>query len=201
MAAGRLEPDRCGPNARRAIEWTRQVLDGGDRDYLLGLPQTMLLDSTTLLLHSALGDPCVYLRTPEHYEAQVDAIRAEHPSVRICLTGHTHTGTVVHVDASGRARMLGRTRHRLDPGRFYFLNPGSVGHPRREDYRASYLIYDEETRLVVFRKVPYDRARVRRVNVRNGILTDLGPAVLAHKLRLARSAVRRLAQRAGLVRR
>jgi len=36
------------------------------------------------------------------------------------------------------------------------INPGGVGQPRDGDPRASYAIYDSETRLIRLYRVPYD---------------------------------------------
>ena len=53
--------------------------------------------------------------------------------------------------------------YRIDPqdfklqmGRKYFINVGSVGQPRDGDPRASYVIYDPKARKVSFRRLEYD---------------------------------------------
>jgi diadenosine tetraphosphatase ApaH/serine/threonine PP2A family protein phosphatase len=38
------------------------------------------------------------------------------------------------------------------------INPGAVGQPRDGDPRASYAIYDSETRQVKLYRIPYDIA-------------------------------------------
>jgi predicted phosphodiesterase len=198
MAVGRIEPVRCGPNARRAIQWTRQVLGGDDKKYLLSLPDRLIVDGEILLLHSALGDPCVYLQTPGQFREQFAAIRRSQPAARICLTGHTHVRIVVEVNPAGQVRIHHPSHVRLRADCFYFLNPGSVGHPRDDDYRASYAIYDSGSRAVVFRKVSYDSRRVRRENEQHAIYTDLGPSVLRHQWRVASGRLRRLMRRASV---
>jgi predicted phosphodiesterase len=198
MALGRLEPDRCGPNARRAILWTRGALRGSERDYLDALPPSRLIGDEILMLHSALGDPVVYLRSREQFLAQYRAIRKAHPAVRICLTGHTHVGRIVEIRNASEVRLRGRRRLRLRPDRFYFVNPGSVGHPRQEDYRASYLLFEPATDRVRFRKVRYDRAGVDAANRALGIETHLGAPVLSFRWHAARASLRRLARRIGM---
>ncbi len=195
MATGLAEPVRCGPNARRAIQWTRQVLGPEERDYLSSLPDRMLFEDEILLLHSALGDPWVYLHASGQYREQFTAIRERYPTAKICLTGHTHVRTVVEVSPAGRVRSFRPSETQLAPGSFYFLNPGSVGHPRQDDYRASYAIYDSNSRVVSFRKVSYDRARVRRENTSCAIYTDLGPSVLRRQWSAAGRGLRRLMRR------
>lgn len=180
MATGQLELEG-GPNARRAMEWTRQVLTPEESGFLRELPGSRLLDGETLLVHSRLGDPVTHLRTDEQYREARLEIAKEFPEVRVCLTGHTHVGMVVEVDGANGVHRRGRAARDLRLDSFYFLNPGSVGHPRDEDYRASYLLYDPEARRVIFRKLAYDRGAVRAENERHGIHTDLGACVLAHR--------------------
>jgi diadenosine tetraphosphatase ApaH/serine/threonine PP2A family protein phosphatase len=38
----------------------------------------------------------------------------------------------------------------------YLINPGSVGQPRDGDWRAGFAVYDSESRIVAFHRVPYN---------------------------------------------
>ena len=51
---------------------------------------------------------------------------------------------VTEVDASGRVTFHDADEMELSPSSFYFVNPGSVGHPRKSDYRSRYGIYDAD---------------------------------------------------------
>jgi diadenosine tetraphosphatase ApaH/serine/threonine PP2A family protein phosphatase len=44
----------------------------------------------------------------------------------------------------------------IRPGYRYIISVGSVGQPRDYDNRASYVIYDDVTRIFEFRRVAYD---------------------------------------------
>jgi diadenosine tetraphosphatase ApaH/serine/threonine PP2A family protein phosphatase len=44
----------------------------------------------------------------------------------------------------------------LIDGTRFIVNPGSVGQPRDNNPDAAFAIYDTDTRLVTFRRVPYD---------------------------------------------
>ena len=50
---------------------------------------------------------------------------------------------------------------RLDTAKRYSINVGSVGQPRDDDPRASYMLYDFENRILLHRRVPYDLPRDR----------------------------------------
>jgi diadenosine tetraphosphatase ApaH/serine/threonine PP2A family protein phosphatase len=47
-------------------------------------------------------------------------------------------------------------RFELRPSWKYIVSVGSVGQPRDYDPRASYTIYDTETRMFEFKRVDYD---------------------------------------------
>jgi diadenosine tetraphosphatase ApaH/serine/threonine PP2A family protein phosphatase len=60
----------------------------------------------------------------------------------------------------------------LEHDALYLINPGSVGQPRDGDPRAGYVIYDPDTRLVEFRRVPYD-VRAAQAKIREAGLSEL----------------------------
>jgi predicted phosphodiesterase len=183
MAIGLLEPTDCGPSARAAIGWTRGILSEEERAYLGGLPPHALLEPDAIHVHSCLGDCVVRLDRPERFLAQRETLKQFDASLRLCFTGHTHVQQVTEIDAAGQVTVRRAGRLRLKPSSFYFINPGSVGHPREADYRACYAIYDSAQDEVTFRKVRYDRRAMRAENSRNGIATDLGLPVGAHHFR------------------
>ena len=197
MAIGQLEPDTCGPNARAAIAWTRAVLLHDELAYLRALPAYVVSDPTTILVHSCLGDRVSRLRRPEDFLAQWEILRRFDSGLRRCYTGHTHVAQVTEIDSSGRVWMHRKTRVRLNSRSFSFINPGSVGHPRESDYRASYAIHNTATDAVFLRRVAYDRPAMDAENARHRIFTDLGPSVAAHRMQHLLRAVRSTAARAA----
>jgi diadenosine tetraphosphatase ApaH/serine/threonine PP2A family protein phosphatase len=69
----------------------------------------------------------------------------------------------------------------LSSGARYLINPGSVGQPRDGDWRAAFAIFDEETMLLHFYRVPYD------VSLAQKRILDAGlPDRLAARLREGR---------------
>jgi predicted phosphodiesterase len=200
MAIGQLEPDSCGPNGRAAIAWTRTVLTNDEQAYLRALPAYVESDSTTILVHSCLGDPVSRLRRPEDFVVQREILGRLGSGLRRCYTGHTHVAQVTEIDSSGLVSMHRKSRVRLNSASFCFINPGSVGHPRESDYRASYAIHNTATDAVLFRRVAYDRPAMDAENARHGIFTILGPSVASHRMRHLLRAVRGTAARAAKLR-
>lgn len=88
---------------------------------------------------------------------------------KMIILGHTHipclyqtsdSFTVVPVVAAG-APIPDHPVY-LEDNRRTILNPGSVGQPRDEDPRASYVLLDTEARALTFRRVPYDIMATQR---------------------------------------
>lgn len=192
MACGELPLGRCGPNANFSQQWTRQQLTDDELHYLQTLPLQRFVDDDTVLLHSRLGDPLNYLSRDEDYLAEYARIRDWQPAARICFTGHTHVARIVEVTSDRRLRRLKTATATLDTQRFYFINPGSVGHPRGSDYRASYALFDRASGRMRLMRVHYDKAGMLAANHRVNIRTNLGPGVLEHSFSRATQRLRRV---------
>lgn len=191
MASGELPIERCGPNARASQLWTRQVLDPAELWYLRGLPTELWVHEDTLLVHSRLGDPVSHLARDQDYMDEFERIRRRRPATRVCFTGHTHLARVIEISPRGELRRLAQAAPQLRPDCFYFINPGSVGHPRGGDFRASYALFDRRCGQVRLLRVRYDKSRMLQANRAVDLHTDLGPGVLEHEFaRLARQLKR-----------
>jgi diadenosine tetraphosphatase ApaH/serine/threonine PP2A family protein phosphatase len=70
---------------------------------------------------------------------------------------------------------------RLDPGKRYLINPGSVGQPRDRCPLASFATYNSETRLLRIHRVRYDIATTQE-----NILSAGLPEPLADRLAVGR---------------
>jgi diadenosine tetraphosphatase ApaH/serine/threonine PP2A family protein phosphatase len=68
---------------------------------------------------------------------------------------------------------------RLDDGRRYLINVGSVGQPRDRDPRACYALWDRAARTVSIRRVPYDHVAAARKILAAGLPRNLAER-LAH---------------------
>jgi diadenosine tetraphosphatase ApaH/serine/threonine PP2A family protein phosphatase len=79
----------------------------------------------------------------------------------ISFNGHTHVPSIWEENPKTFAcRLLTPSEKptRLEAKKRYSVNVGSVGHPRDDDPRACYVLYDFEQRLLIHRRVPYDIA-------------------------------------------
>jgi len=65
----------------------------------------------------------------------------------------------------------------LQSGTTYMINPGSVGQPRDGDWRASYVVFDEEKGMIRLRRLRYDLPKTQEKILLSGL-----PPRLAERL-------------------
>jgi predicted phosphodiesterase len=159
-ACGGTEIDWFNPDARAAMEWTREVISDRTRAWLAGLPERRETASFTLV-HGSGRDPIwEYVTSSDAARASLAAMATMHG-----INGHTHV-PLAYLVSSDRVGRIGPDRANevrladLSGGRL-LLNPGSVGQPRDGDPRASYLILDTDRANATWHRVAYDITAVR----------------------------------------
>ncbi|WP_022669354.1 metallophosphoesterase family protein [Desulfospira joergensenii] len=81
----------------------------------------------------------------------------------LCFVGHTHQLCLVYIE-QGRVvrKILKPGRKRLERGRKYMVNAGSVGQPRDGSGRATYVLWNTERYELEVRSLAYDAAGAAR---------------------------------------
>jgi diadenosine tetraphosphatase ApaH/serine/threonine PP2A family protein phosphatase len=152
-AAGKIPLNLFNPDAARAMEWTIKQLNQEDIGFLAGLGEMQIRDDFTMV-HGSPRDPIwEYLLSVTQAEENFGYFNTSY-----CLVGHSHEPQLFRVEEDGRIFFmkfnegLGQVagRYRL------IINPGSVGQPRDGDPRASYCIFDTESRIIRLFRVSYD---------------------------------------------
>jgi predicted ATP-grasp superfamily ATP-dependent carboligase/predicted phosphodiesterase len=161
VAAMLAEPDRFSERARRCILWTRRQLRPEHVRYFESLPREMTLGEEAVLCHATLWSVHDRVNTPQRVHRMFTTLHEERSPRRVCFFGHTHRPTVHRFDR-GRVETLDELAVELNPACSYLVNPGSVGESRDSDHRASFVVYDDETRCVEFVRVPFDHRAARR---------------------------------------
>lgn len=160
------------PKAKVAIDWTREQLNLRSEPLeknralwnfvgSLGRLHTM---GRFLFVHGSPRDPVREYVFKQDYQdrKKMDEIFSQPPDLpwQVCFTGHTHHPGIFAQDHPYRF---------IDPadveneypyaatGTRILVNVGSVGQPRDGDWRASYVIVDEEK--IHFIRLEYDVAR------------------------------------------
>jgi predicted phosphodiesterase len=179
---GQLATEGWPAVAERAVQWTREYLSDDARNYLATLPSKTVAEGIVMVhgaLHPETGSEMVRLDTIEARRLSFAAL-ATHPSgARICAFGHTHQAGIFEQNGEGERALPDGTVLRED--RLYLVNPGTVGHPRSADLRATWLMFDTVTRRLTLRRVDYDYAASFAKTRRAGLAPPL--SFLPHGLR------------------
>lgn len=143
------------PTAAKAIEWTRKQLTDDDRKWLRELPLSLQIEDFTLV-HATLDGP---QRWGYVFDKLASAASFAFQKSDICFYGHTHVPVAFIKDTVVRGGTYSKVK--VDPGRKYFINPGSVGQSRDGVPKATYAIYDMEKRTVELRRLDYYIAKAQ----------------------------------------
>ena len=138
--------------AAAAVKRQRTTLTADALKWLKSLPYTCEMS----------GFACTHgdFSAPEEFNYILEAedavpswdVRAE----QLLFVGHTHQPGIFVIGRSGVPHRLEPADFVLEEGKRYIVNVGSVGYPRSGLCRSFYCIYDDATRTVRFRSLPFD---------------------------------------------
>lgn len=172
-ASGGPEAARFNIYARTAAEWTAKTLTRENRDYLRKLPLTSAQDGF-LCVHASPATPRDWEYLLDRFDAEPQFAYFTEP---VCFIGHTHQPAIFMADPSG-TKSLPVGSLRLDSGKRYIVNVGSVGQPRDKDPRACFALWNDGTGELEYVRVPYDVASAQ-AKIRAARLPDVLAARLA----------------------
>ena len=148
---GLTDLEYFNPNARAAIEWTKDVLTHENRIFLKDLPLVNSLKHDSIfLVHATPKEPeqWHYLLTKQ------DAyINFHFFTEKICLIGHSHQPSIIEQSPEGELVVYKDKADIKDKHR-YIINVGSVGQPRDGNPDAAYALLNENS--IEIKRVSYD---------------------------------------------
>jgi diadenosine tetraphosphatase ApaH/serine/threonine PP2A family protein phosphatase len=153
--AGRMDYSYYYEAARHALDTHASQLTPENMQWLRQLPyKHELNDYSVQLCH---GSPLrleefEYIFAPEQAR---ECLQIWEGLPQLTLIGHSHLCKVFAL-RPGEVRELPPDQLTLEDGWKYIISDGSVGQPRDYDNRASYTIFDTETRRFDFKRIEYD---------------------------------------------
>ncbi|HEY6168154.1 MAG TPA: metallophosphoesterase family protein [Verrucomicrobiae bacterium] len=138
------------PHAAEAVEWTRRQLTEEDQQWLRDL-KYMRLVANFSMVHATLDGPQRWGYVADRMTA---AASFTYQNTAVCFFGHTHLPLAFIRDSQVRGGTY--SKFRVEPGRKYFINVGSVGQPRDGNPKAAYVVYDMNENTVELRRLDYD---------------------------------------------
>ena len=144
------------PHAAEAVQWTRQQLTPDDRQWLRDLKYVRLVASFSMV-HATLDVP---QRWGYVFDKLAAAASFTYQNTSVCFFGHTHVPVAFIRDSMVRGGTY--SKFKVEPGRKYFVNVGSVGQPRDLNPKAAYVLYDLEEQTIELRRLDYDIAKAQK---------------------------------------
>lgn len=156
-----FDPEGFNASAERAIFWTRAQLESPTErrdlrekrwEFLAERPRSFREDGL-LYVHGSARNPLNEYVFPEDIYNQRKMERIFALVERYCFQGHTHVPGIFTENMQFHSPEDIEGVYKLD-GRKTLCNVGSVGQPRDGDWRACYILLDEEA--IRYRRVEYD---------------------------------------------
>lgn len=163
------------PHAAQAVLWTRQQLSEDDRAWLRELKYLRLVASFTIV-HATLDGPH---RWGYVFDKLAAAASFTYQNTAVCFFGHTHMPVAFIRDSVVKGGTY--SKFKVEPGRKYFVNVGSVGQPRDGNPRAAYVIYDLNEPSIELRRLDYNVPKAQKKILDAGL-----PPRLAERLAVGR---------------
>jgi diadenosine tetraphosphatase ApaH/serine/threonine PP2A family protein phosphatase len=156
---GLIETNAFNPEARMVVNWTREVLEPHNKEFLAQQTAKLKIEEITLAHASPRYPIWEYLLDTHTADENFSYFDTE-----VCLVGHTHVPIIYHHTNGGAS-----TSAKIpEPNSAFALpirviaNPGSVGQPRDRDPRAAYVIFDSESYRWEYHRVAYDVPAVQQ---------------------------------------
>lgn len=151
------------PLAEVAIQWTRDQLNTSEKRWLGGLPLVSEIYGF-MIVHATLEDPGGWGYVLNQLDAAASFFKQ---TTQLCFFGHTHAPRAYIKDSS----VVGLPFDHLvvESRKKYFVNVGSVGQPRDGDWRAAYVVFDEEKRMIRLRRLAYDLQKTQEKILFSGL--------------------------------
>jgi predicted phosphodiesterase len=150
------DPEGFNDAAAEAVAWSRAQLLDDDRKWLRDLKYFRIVANFSIV-HATLDAPQRWGYVFEKLEA---AASFTYQNTQVCFFGHTHVPLAFIRESGVRGGTY--SKFRVEQGKKYFVNVGSVGQPRDGDPRAGYVIYDLQQGTIELRRLAYDVATAQR---------------------------------------
>lgn len=174
-ASGLIDISEFNPIAGFAALWTREELTSDNREWVRTLPEGPIRDSKLADVQFVHGSP----QDEDEYILNEPGARyaLEDTEPQVTFYGHTHMQCAIslHNDKVNYMRPLAlgdqqaTFRLHLEHSRKYLINPGSIGQPRDGDARAGFAVYDSDSQIVTFYRVPYDVEKAQKKILEAGL--------------------------------
>ena len=151
-ALGLMDIETFNINARRAIIWNAEQMEGWAVEYLRSLSMMEKRGELTLV-HANPKDPGGWNYIFTLWDAEMNFPHFEGP---YCFVGHSHQPVAVGMNGSGAVNVIPGNSFQIEEGYRYLINVGSVGQPRDGNPAACFGLLDTDKGEFTFVRTPYE---------------------------------------------
>lgn len=151
--AGRMDYSYYYHAARHALDLHARSLEADNMKWLKALPYEVREGE----VHFCHGSP-LNIEEFDYIFARDQAaqcLEIWESLAQITLIGHSHLCKAFALSADAVHEVVSES-FELRPGWKYIVSVGSVGQPRDYDPRASYVVYDSESKVFEYKRIGYD---------------------------------------------
>ena len=164
---GEMSLDWFNPTARDGILSNRPLVTEENKKWLANLPYTIekqFAETKVAFSHGTYMLPARFDYIDDQYAAATEMDVIRNNGIDVLFVGHTHGAEFYSRQTSDATNLIHGTppkSHKMEWAAHLkgwseaIFNVGSVGYPRRCLY-STYAIIDDETKLVEWRRLPFD---------------------------------------------
>ncbi len=181
---------RIAEKAQHSLKITRRILLEEHGEFLKSLPFLMFLNPGIQLVHANFRDLTRTINSIEKARNEFQEMKQR--GLQIAFFGHTHRPEIYEatpdLEYIERITDWGQLQnYTLKDEYWYLINPGTVG-VARHGLPYTCLIFDVESRQVMFRSITFTKSEQEALQKRNrevfgGITPGRIPAIVKEKLR------------------
>ncbi len=155
---GNMDMEAFNRDARLSVEWNQKSITADNMKFLKSLPEKHVDDDVTLAHGSPRNPVWEYI-----LDWQVAMTNFDHFDTSFCFVGHTHIPVIFQMleEELGSQLQILSPMGPIELSGKAIVNPGSVGQPRDRDPRASFALYDTESKIWEPRRVAYNLTEIQ----------------------------------------
>lgn len=151
-AVGATSTEYFNKFAKSALFWTSHELTPDNKNFLKALPE-IASEEDLLFVHASPVEPLQWNYILSLYDAEDNFKAFEQQS---CFIGHSHVPVIFSYEDGEFPTCEPGPQIKLYDGFRYIINVGSVGQPRDKNPKASFGVYDSESKRFRFERVSYN---------------------------------------------
>lgn len=151
--SGRMDYSYYYDAARQALDLHASILSPENMRWLRSLPYEVREENISFVHGSPINiEEFEYIFAPEQ---AARCLPEWDKLAQVTFIGHSHLCKSFALESDDVHEVVAQ-KFELRPGHKYIISVGSVGQPRDYDNRASYTIFDTETKVFEYKRVAYD---------------------------------------------